>query len=354
MFDDRSAAPNRPAQLTDATTIRLRDGFANGPPRVEQMRLMVALVHRVLVPDGAPLPAGAASLVTALIDHWRRLGGRGSLVVGPGPARSEAELAARLRAEVDDPALRVQLLRVLIVAVWIGGRPTPVLVAAVTHWARVLAVVEPALADLELHARGRVLRLRSRVLRRMWAFEIMRERVDARGRWEFVRIVLALLGCYRNADMLARYRGLAELPADSVGQALLAYYRANDFALPGDLSASPEVIVQHDLAHVLSGYGTEPDSEVEAGCFMAGYRERDAFCLLVFVLLQFQLGVRLAPQARATRGMFDPDRALTAIWRASAVPVDLSRGDWDYWPLLARPLDEVRRCYGVREGGRPG
>lgn len=40
--------------------------------------------------------------------------------------------------------------------------------------------------------------------------------------------------------------------------------------------------------------------------------------------------------------LIDPAAALQALLRGNAVPVDII-SDWDYWPLMSRPLDEVRR-----------
>ena len=49
------------------------------------------------------------------------------------------------------------------------------------------------------------------------------------------------------------------------------------------------------MTHVLSGYTTDPDGEVQVASFHAGYRRKDPFTFVFFVLLQFHLGVRMTP-----------------------------------------------------------
>jgi hypothetical protein len=68
--------------------------------------------------------------------------------------------------------------------------------------------------------------------------------------------------------------------------------------------------------------------------------------MVLFVLFQFHLGVRLTPGARAEVGFLDPATALAALVRGAAVHHDLT-ATWDYWPLLAEPLDGLRRRLGV-------
>jgi hypothetical protein len=64
------------------------------------------------------------------------------------------------------------------------------------------------------------------------------------------------------------------------------------------------------------------------------------------VLVQFHLGIRVTPIARAEVGLFDVPKVMRALHRGAACRVDVSQ-DWNFWELVARPLDEVRAELGI-------
>lgn len=101
-----------------------------------------------------------------------------------------------------------------------------------------------------------------------------------------------------------------------------------------------------DCTHVLSGYGTDPDGEVQVACFSAGYRRQDPFIFVFFVLLQFHAGIRMTPITKARTGFFDPEKALIALQCGAAMNVDLTDG-WDYWPVMGEQVEELRRRYNI-------
>jgi hypothetical protein len=72
----------------------------------------------------------------------------------------------------------------------------------------------------------------------------------------------------------------------------------------------------------------------------------DGFAFLFFGIVQFHLGVKVTPIADPEVGLFDVDKVMTALARGAACKVDLS-DRWDFWPLLPRPLDEVRDQLGI-------
>ena len=151
---------------------------------------------------------------------------------------------------------------------------------------------------------------------------------------------------HRDPALAARFATLRELPAGTLGQGFLAYLAANGFGLPGERGSVSDIIVAHDLAHVLAGYGTTPDEEVQVACFSAGHRKKDPFAMVLFVLFQFHLGLQMTPGAKPERGHFVPSRVLAALVRGSRVNVDLT-GAWDYWPNLGEDLDALRARFGV-------
>ena len=154
------------------------------------------------------------------------------------------------------------------------------------------------------------------------------------------------MGQYENAELAARYRALEQYPAGSLGRAYWEYCRKNGFALPGEKDGAPEQILFHDCVHLLSGYGTAPEEEVQVACFSAGFQRRDPFTFILFVLLQFHMGIRMTPITEARTGFFDPEKTMIALQRGAAMNVDLNNG-WDYWPAMGEQVEELRRRYNI-------
>ena len=297
----------------------------------------VGALVTALAPDGV-LPPGARSLVEAL---GRRLG------VEPRVDETRPATPQEVATVVRDPVTRAQLVRVLIVAAMMDDLPSAEVVARIESFAQALDVDEPALVDARLAAERKLVRLRLHVMRRFWAVRMMREHIRRHGLLRFARIMLGMLRLWTDRALARRYRSLAALPEGTLGRRYLEFVDGNGFQVHGERGALPEIIVHHDLSHVLAGYGTDPASEVAAACFQAGYRRDDPFGFIMFVLLQFHLGVRMSPVAPAGRGNFDPDRALDAIRRGAAMNRDLTDGTWDYWADMERPLAELRARYEV-------
>ena len=155
-----------------------------------------------------------------------------------------------------------------------------------------------------------------------------------------------MIGKDEDAALAARYQALEHYPAGSRGRAYWEYCRDNGFAFPGEKGGAAEPILFHDCAHVLSGYGTDPEGEVQVACFSAGFQRRDPWLFVFFVLLQFHVGIRMTPITKARTGFFNPTKALIAIRRGAVMNVDLNDG-WDYWPVMREQVEELRRRYNI-------
>ena len=253
-----------------------------------------------------------------------------------------------LTRRLTDPWLRQQLVRAAVVGMFLDPNRDRAGLRRVEALAAALEVDEPAVGDLALFIAGKRWRLRRRVLRRMWVVDHIKARIAQRGflRTMIPMILSTLFGRYRNREVAAKFAALRSLPPNTLGRAYIDFLTANHFALPGELGAVSDIIVQHDLAHVLGEYGTTPAEETLVASFSAGHRVKDPFAFVVFVLLQFHLGLRMTPGAPAEIGYFDPARVLAAIDRGAAMSIDLT-ARWNYWPDLVKPIDEVRRRYGI-------
>lgn len=121
-------------------------------------------------------------------------------------------------------------------------------------------------------------------------------------------------------------------------------FRENDFKFPGELGGMP--LPFHDIGHVLAGYGTDPQSELQQAAFQAGFARRDGFTFLLFGIMQFHLGLKVTPVADGHHGLFDVPRVIEALGRGAACKVDFTQG-YDLFADQDRPVEEVRRHLGI-------
>jgi hypothetical protein len=211
----------------------------------------------------------------------------------------------------------------------------------VAELARALEIGDHGLRVLDRIAHDRSTLARIDMLRRI-------QRFVAQGNGpSFVRVALpSLLGFGRDEGVAARYQALADLPAGTLGRSLYEHYREHDFALPGEKGGIPEPMLFHDVGHVISGYGVDPQGEIQQAAFQAGYARHDGFVFLLFGILQFHLGLRVTPVARGERGYFDVPKVLRALARGAACTVDFS-DHFDVFAYAAEPVAALRERWRV-------
>lgn len=146
-----------------------------------------------------------------------------------------------------------------------------------------------------------------------------------------------------NAELALRYRQLGNLPDGTLGRELWRYYRERQFAFADQPGSVPEVLVHHDIVHIISGYDSSLEGELQTLAFTAGMRQEDPFSALFLVLLQFTAGLKALARARA---LFDPDKVLRALERGRGTAVDFSQKH-DYWDEMEQPIAALRERFGV-------
>lgn len=285
----------------------------------------VALANGELSPAEADFIEGVARL------HGRSVVARDLLSI-------EAHEVARA---VVDPQRRKRVVQLAIVTSLIESDADPRGSDAVRYLADALEVPEAGLSVLSSVTHGRAMQARFDVLRRMRHFV---ERSTGRGMFSLA--VPALLGLNEDAEVAARYWALGKLPGGSLGKALYDHYREHGFALPGEKHGVPEQMLFHDIGHVFSGYGVDPQGEIQQAAFQAGFVRTDGFLFLLFGILQFHLGLRITPIAKSEHGYFDVDKVLRAVARGAACRVDFSDG-FDFFAHAAQPLAELRLRFGI-------
>ena len=251
-----------------------------------------------------------------------------------------------LALALPDPQIRRQLVQGLIVMSLIDGKASPQETDLVEHFAQALEVSAPEVKNLRHVLNREIVQLRLDLVRRVWLRPKVKEIWEKEGIRGLFTFVLGMAGKYENAALAARYQALEQYPSGSLGRAYWEYCRKNGFALPGERGGAPEQILFHDCAHVLSGYGTAPEEEVQVACFSAGFQRREPWIFVFFVLLQFHVGIRMTPITEARTGFFDPEKALVALRRGAAMNVDLNSG-WDYWPVMGEQVEDLRRRYNI-------
>lgn len=241
----------------------------------------------------------------------------------------------RVAEGISDPHRRKRLVQLAIVAALAQGKPVPEREAAVDALAKALEVPETGINVIRNLAHDHTLFARFDVLRRMRGFMVEHN------------MTLSLTDLARFAGLTEdnkigdRYRALESRAPESFGRALFTFYREHGFGLPGEKHGIAESAMFHDVGHVLSGYGVEPQGEIQQAAFQSGYVRKDGFLFLLFGIVQFHIGVRLTPIAKAQQGLFDVDKVLRAATRGASCTVDLSDG-FDLWKWVDVPLERMR------------
>ena len=167
--------------------------------------------------------------------------------------------------------------------------------------------------------------------------------------WGFLKSSLHLDG---NKKLLADYESYRELPAETLGRTMVAYYDDNLFPLPGNAGAPfSNNLTSHDRHHVLAGYDTTPLGELCVFAFDGALSSRDYSGAMVGIVAQFQLGYAYDPTVRAWRDQFDPDMVYRAAERGYSCKVNYLDQPVDFDALMKRPLAEVRESFGIPPEG---
>jgi hypothetical protein len=253
-----------------------------------------------------------------------------------------------------------QLIRLMVVTCLANGLPSRAQIALLERYATALAVREPAISTIRHLAYGHIWRFRVAFLRRSHFRLYFRNTYRRSGSaLRVLRAVLIFRGILReDAATIHRYRALGMLPNGSLGRCFFDHLRTARLPFPGERGGFPEGAIFHDFAHVLAGFDTTPEGEMQAAAFQAGFT-RDAvdFFTWLFSIVLHTTGINLLPFSiplrvgRIGEGTLAVD-VLDALKRGSAVATDLG-ADWDYWQDVALPLASARARLGIPPNAAP-
>jgi hypothetical protein len=154
--------------------------------------------------------------------------------------------------------------------------------------------------------------------------------------------------------LAARWESLHTLPVGTLGRGVADFYTDRGFAFPGRPGSAPPLLAQHDWVHVLAGYGTALENEIEVFGFIARANDDPrAFSLLAMVISLFETGY-----LAAGAGLFEADaghlrtRAMAARLADAMRRGALTQGshdflDVDWFDLADRPVEVVRTEIGL-------
>jgi hypothetical protein len=314
-------------------------------PDPAQGQLGLRAMRMVAAADGDVAPAARALLAAA----QRVLLGREI----PQPLEElEPVTPAELAAGFPTGALAEQLCQGMIVASLADGPATPAAWSRIAAFAEALRVKLPALQTMQRLMEHHMLLFRLDFLRHSHIADMVKHQYRDHGGLRGVAAgLLGMRGLHEEPALAARFVALGELPGDTLGCRFFHHCRDNGFSFPGEKFGFPLAGVYHDFAHVLGGYRATPGEEMLVGGLTAGFRRINPFYVLLFVQLTFGAGMNMTPvpQPVTTGVLAEPglaERFLRSIERGAAMNTDLA-DDWDFWPLVALPIDEVRARIGL-------
>ncbi|MCA9627335.1 MAG: hypothetical protein KC766_06705 [Myxococcales bacterium] len=251
-----------------------------------------------------------------------------------------------LRAAIERPEIRRQLVTAMVVTSLASGEANQDQLSTIEDFAKALAVDLHEIEQLRKYVKREYALLRLDVLRHMYIGDRIGQLYEQQGAVGILKTLGTLRGALENKQTAARYQALEKLPRGTLGREYFEHCRERGFPLPGERYSAPEMILPHDLSHILGDYDTDPKGELQVAAFSAGYRKEQTASILVFVLCQFDLGIQMVPQAKPEIGELDMDAFLKAFLRGTQCNTDFF-DHWDHWAVIDRPVEELRLRYSI-------
>jgi len=252
-----------------------------------------------------------------------------------------------LSEDVDDMELALRLVQAMIVLALIDGEITQPEIAAIKAFAMALDVSEPRITSMRHAMKGHLTLLQYDVFRRGWMGQLLKDtwhESGVRGVWRLLR---GLNKKHVDHALAWRFRQLGLLPEGTLGRQYWVHMTERRFGFPGEVDALPPQLVRHDLCHVLGGYGTDLQGEIGVVSFVSGFLRHDPFMYLFAVAVHAHLGLEVFKGDPTDTMLLDPEYVLAHVRRGMQVSHDLYDREWDYWPLMELPIDEVRQQLNI-------
>ena len=269
-----------------------------------------------------------------------------ALLGQPWPAQPAATMPVGLSGLVLTHRQRQEVMQLLTLLAFLEPRLDAAKVKLLQRIAAELQVEPGVVADLEEVCRGHVLKAFADMYRR--TFRSLNNDGVVQG---YARFILPMLGVGIDRKHERRYAALGAATAGSLGAGLHAYYQHNGFPFPGSRTGLPYAYVAiHDVHHVIGGYATDPEGELQVLGFTMGLFPDHALLISLPALLQFQMGIAdplAGSVAPKLKDQLDAPAFAQALQRGAATTGPIRDFHWDFWSWIDRPLADVRRDLNV-------
>lgn len=305
--------------------------------------LAAALIGACRAPDGWASPA-QPRILAVLFE--KLLGFRADFETLQGAEPEEIATA------LVDPDQRRELIE-LMATTEMMCRPIPrALQIEVERWASVLGVEDSVLTLARDLASQAELQATADFYRLNWIGEgapqdqpHFQELLKANGPMAYA------LTLEPDLEEVKRWARLESCQKGSLGQALWQFYRKHDFKLPGEVGGATSALAHHDWVHVIADYETSAIGELEVTAFMASAsRMPGAMLGFVGAVSLYETGLLQSvvthSYSQTLSGPGGAERVAAAIQKGKMCRVDPLLGI-DYFEIADKPLDEVRREWGL-------
>lgn len=241
---------------------------------------------------------------------------------------------------------RDQLIQILVLIPYVDMSVDPRMVGVVDDFAACLNVNPETLKDLHLVRDNHLRRLLLNYGRRSMGEFLMLDTPS-----KFIRgVISSIHQAIGDPGVARRYQSLESFPEGSLGHSFFHWYRDRQWALPGEHKSTSELLINHDCCHILGGFNTDTQGEMNVAAFQAGlFTDGFGFESLLEVMLDFHLGKSfstttglIAPET----GQFIPDAAMAGYEKGMACNINLIQ-DLDFWAVADQQVTDLRIQYTI-------
>ncbi|MEM6252351.1 MAG: hypothetical protein AAF821_05460 [Cyanobacteria bacterium P01_D01_bin.156] len=249
-----------------------------------------------------------------------------------------------LASQVQERRQRQQALQFLILMPYLDTQVDLAEVALVNAYAQAFELAPHTLQSLRLVCDRKLNQLLFNYTRRT-----LNNLLPSHGLWQKAKVVFSSFRQYWGDKQVAQhYQALELLPDNTLGKKLYRYYRDRNFPLPGEAKSFSELVVGHDLVHLLSDIGTDMAGEITVAGFEAGMSNSEfGFELLLEVILDFHMGLKFTTMGVLEAGVnhLKPKALMAAYARGLQMSFDLLDPGWDFKAALDQPIEQLRQQY---------
>ncbi len=272
-----------------------------------------------------------------------------------GLALADVPVAADDAAARASHEERLHAVHLMVVLEFVEDPLSTRVALPVEHYAHGLGVSQTLLRDARKLAKGHFAWMYLDLQRHSW-YEEETIKESVRGRWEeLIRSKLAYTGVVSDKVIAEKWSALRDCPEGSWGKAVADFYDRHGFPFPGERFGIYELGARHDWVHVLAGYETTPEGELDVFAFIAAsMQDERGLVLLAITLGLFQNGSihhvagKRIKIARADTLTDDGvvDRWVEAFRRGNLATTDVM-GTVRLFEHKDEPLDAARERFGV-------